>query len=89
MRRMVILSLLVVVAAPCIYYSAVVVNARRATPAIIAAALQAERMVLGLDDLTPRQLEILLTVQDSRFFEHKGVDLRTPGAGWTTLTRGW
>jgi membrane carboxypeptidase/penicillin-binding protein len=87
-RRLVIVSLLVVVAAPCVYYSVIVVSALRVTPAIIAEALQSEQMTLELDDLTPRQLEILLKVQDPRFFEHKGVDLRTPGAGWTTLTQG-
>lgn len=88
MRRWVIVSLLVVIAAPCIYYSAVVVRARRKTPAIVAAALQSEQMALGLEELTPRRLEILLRVQDPRFFEHSGVDLRTPGAGWTTITQG-
>ena len=88
MRRMVILSLLAVVLVPCVYYTAVVVQARRETPAIVAAALQSERMVLEIEDLTPRQLEILLKVQDPGFYEHKGVDLRTPGAGWTTITQG-
>lgn len=29
----------------------------------------------------------LLAVEDPRFFEHHGVDLRTPGAGWTTITQ--
>jgi membrane peptidoglycan carboxypeptidase len=29
----------------------------------------------------------LLAVEDPRFFDHHGVDLRTPGAGWTTITQ--
>lgn len=39
------------------------------------------------DDLSPRQLEILLKVQDPGFYHHKGVDLSTPGAGLTTVTQ--
>jgi membrane peptidoglycan carboxypeptidase len=42
---------------------------------------------LQLTSLTPRQLEILLKVEDPRFFEHNGVDLSTPGAGLTTITQ--
>ena len=88
MRRVVILALLVIILVPCVYYAAVVVKARRETPEIVAAALRAEQMVLEIKDLTPRQLEILLKVQDPGFYAHKGIDLRTPGAGWTTLTQG-
>ena len=40
---------------------------------------------LSIDDLTPRQIEILLAVQDPAFYEHSGVDLSTPGAGLVTL----
>jgi membrane peptidoglycan carboxypeptidase len=29
----------------------------------------------------------LLAVEDPQFFAHLGVDLRTPGAGWTTITQ--
>ena len=31
---------------------------------------------------------ILLAIEDPRFYSHAGVDLRTPGAGWTTITQG-
>ena len=42
---------------------------------------------------TPSQLprkwiDQLLAVEDPAFYTHHGVDLRTPGAGWTTLTQG-
>ncbi len=45
------------------------------------------------DKLTPaalssEQLHILLSVEDPTFFTHHGLDLRTPGAGMTTLTQG-
>lgn len=38
-------------------------------------------------DLTPRQLQILVAVQDPGFFKHNGIDLSTPGAGLTTITQ--
>jgi membrane carboxypeptidase/penicillin-binding protein len=39
-------------------------------------------------DLSDEQRRILLTVEDPAFERHHGVDLRTPGAGLTTLTQG-
>lgn len=45
-------------------------------------------MILSRADLSPRQLEILLKVEDPAFFSHKGVDFSTPGAGITTITQG-
>ncbi len=42
---------------------------------------------LQLTALSPRQLEILLKVEDPRFFVHGGVDFSTPGAGITTITQ--
>ena len=31
--------------------------------------------------------EIVIKVQDPGFYSHKGIDLNTPGAGWTTITQ--
>jgi membrane carboxypeptidase/penicillin-binding protein len=45
------------------------------------------KLELHHGDLNPRQLEILLKVQDPGFYNHKGVDLSTPGAGLTTVTQ--
>ena len=47
----------------------------------------ARPLSLSIDDLTPRQIEILLAVQDPAFYEHSGMDLSTPGAGLTTITQ--
>jgi membrane carboxypeptidase/penicillin-binding protein len=80
----VILTLVIAAAA---YYTAVVLKARRETPALVSQALRSDQITLAVDDLTPRQLEILIAVEDPRFFEHRGLDLRTPGAGWTTITQ--
>lgn len=38
-------------------------------------------------DLSKRQTEILIKVQDPGFYNHKGIDLSTPGAGLTTITQ--
>lgn len=43
---------------------------------------------LQLSSLTPRQLNMLLKVEDPQFFEHHGVDFSTPGAGITSITQG-
>jgi membrane carboxypeptidase/penicillin-binding protein len=78
---------ILLVGATTVYASVVVYRARRDTPALMAATLRSSEMVLDPEDLTPRQLEILLRVQDPRFFEHNGLDFRTRGAGWTTITQ--
>ena len=71
-----------------LYYGIEVVVARIKTPQIVREILQSDVIVLRLSDLSPRQIEILLTVEDPQFYHHKGVDLRTPGAGLTTITQG-
>lgn len=38
-------------------------------------------------DLSERQREILIKVQDPGFYDHNGMDLSTPGAGLTTITQ--
>jgi membrane peptidoglycan carboxypeptidase len=38
-------------------------------------------------DLSKRQIEILIKVQDPGFYHHNGIDLSTPGAGLTTITQ--
>jgi membrane peptidoglycan carboxypeptidase len=42
----------------------------------------------SLRRLPPRWVEAFLAVEDPAFYSHHGVDLRTPGAGWTTITQG-
>ncbi|MCU7947638.1 MAG: transglycosylase domain-containing protein [Candidatus Thiodiazotropha sp. (ex Cardiolucina cf. quadrata)] len=43
---------------------------------------------LQVSSLTERQLDILLKIEDPKFFEHMGIDFSTPGAGITTITQG-
>lgn len=76
-----ILSLIV------LYYTVVVLKARDETPRIVQKVLDSDRIKLQLADFTERQMAILLSVQDPKFYEHKGIDLQTPGAGKTTLAQ--
>jgi membrane carboxypeptidase/penicillin-binding protein len=71
-----------------VYYSTVVLRARHNTPQIVEDILNSESIKLQLSDLSQRQLDILLRVEDPNFFNHRGVDLKTPGAGLTTITQG-
>jgi membrane carboxypeptidase/penicillin-binding protein len=71
-----------------LYYTAEIIVARVRTPQIVQSFLQSDLIELQLKDLTPRQIEILLKVEDPNFYNHRGVDLRTPGAGLTTITQG-
>jgi membrane carboxypeptidase/penicillin-binding protein len=70
-----------------LYYGIEVVVARIKTPQIIREIFRSDVLVLGLNDLSTRQIEILLTVEDPQFHHHNGVDLRTPGAGLTTISQ--
>ncbi len=71
----------------CINYTIVVIKARMETPQIIEKALKADNVTLKLNDLSKWQIDALLKIEDPAFFQHKGVDLKTPGAGLTTITQ--
>jgi membrane peptidoglycan carboxypeptidase len=71
-----------------VYVVSIVRSARAYTVATVLPAVRANPGPLSPSDLSPRQLEILLQVEDPRFFQHGGVDLSTPGAGITTITQG-
>lgn len=52
-------------------------------------AVRADQLIedgFGGDGLGPR-FDWLITVQDPGFWDHSGIDLRTPGAGITTVTQ--
>ncbi|HEX7715513.1 MAG TPA: transglycosylase domain-containing protein [Bacillota bacterium] len=68
-------------------YVIVVIRAREMTPKIISGALKAEDNPLKIGDLSDWQIRALLKIEDPAFYQHKGVDLRTPGAGLTTITQ--
>ncbi len=70
------------------YYTVEVLIARANTPSIVNDYLESEQVKITIKDLTERQLDILLKVEDPNFYNHHGVDFKTPGAGWTTITQG-
>lgn len=81
-------ALLIFVAAFVVYCLAVVAEGYVQAPKVAAAHAAKDPITLHVEDLTPEQLKILLSVEDPKFYEHHGVDLRTHGAGMTTITQG-
>lgn len=86
--KYVIGSILAVFLAAGVYYVVIVVKARMDTPGIVKKALEKDNMTLQAGDLNKWQLDALLAVEDPNFYTHNGVDLKTPGAGITTITQG-
>jgi len=62
-------------------------TAREKTPDIFAPFHDETQLAVRWDDLTPEKQNILLRVEDPKFFAHKGVDWKTPGAGVTSITQ--
>ncbi|HYO47248.1 MAG TPA: transglycosylase domain-containing protein [Gemmatimonadota bacterium] len=58
------------------------------TPGIVHEAEASIAEPLEPSDLPRGRVEDLLTVEDPAFRSHHGIDLSTPGAGWTTITQG-
>jgi membrane peptidoglycan carboxypeptidase len=50
-------------------------------------ALASNQISIQLEDLTEFQYQSLIRVQDPNFNNHHGVDLKTHGSGWTTITQ--
>ena len=68
-----------------IYYSIEIIYARSHT--IDTANKYLSNIKITKQELTKRQLEIFLKIQDPNFYNHRGVDFKTPGSGWTTITQ--
>lgn len=58
------------------------------TPGIVREAEASIAELLEPTELPPGRIEDLLAVEDPAFRSHHGIDLSTPGAGWTTITQG-
>jgi len=69
------------------YYFVEVIHAYKVTPEIKEQFLNETEINLRIDDLSKRQQEILIKVQDPNFWNHNGVEFSTPGSGWTTITQ--
>jgi membrane peptidoglycan carboxypeptidase len=72
----------------CCYYTFEVVKAKIQTESKVKAAMNSDQIDITANDLSQIQIDILLAVEDPNFYGHNGVDLKTPGAGMTTITQG-
>ncbi len=88
MIKKILLTIGIVLAGLLIYYTVVVIDARIDTPEIVQQVLKSDRIKLELSDFSTEQIEALLKIQDPNFYNHKGVDMSTPGAGITTISQG-
>jgi membrane carboxypeptidase/penicillin-binding protein len=82
------LVVLGIIGVAIVYYAVVTVVAYVVTPQLFTDYVASHKMALDPRGLPPRSLEILLAVEDPNFFSHHGIDLSTPGAGYTTITQG-
>lgn len=71
-----------------IYLTIGTLIARNNTVDIVKEAFDVYGSELILEELTNEQIEILLQVEDPNFNGHNGIDLKTNGAGLTTITQG-
>jgi len=71
-----------------LYSSSVILRAYIDTPKVVLRATTPSNATLQLQDLPDDFQQILLAVEDPNFYSHHGIDLRTPGSGWTTITQG-
>lgn len=69
------------------YYTTELIIARSKTIKIVDKYYSSDIIKITKNDLSQIQLETFLTVQDPNFYQHNGVDLKTPGVGWTTITQ--
>jgi len=68
------------------WFAVDIMIARADTPELVREALKSAEITVK--DLSPWQLQALLAVEDPKFYDHHGIDLKTPGAGLTTITQG-
>lgn len=92
-----VMFLLVIYSAIFVYYGYAIHEARKYTYQIISLDIAKDqwrhpngtirKFDIFSHDLSKRQTEILIKVEDPGFYDHNGLDLSTPGAGLTTITQ--
>jgi len=87
-RHKILTAVLLVILLPVIYFAFVGVKAYIDTPKIIAEINRSGRLTLKLEDFSESYLKALLAVEDPNFYHHNGIDMSTPGTGYTTITQG-
>jgi hypothetical protein len=87
-RRRLAAAAMAVAGAAALYAAAVFGYAYAVTPSIVAGIEASGRLTLDPEAFCERRLAALVAVEDPGFYGHHGVDLTTPGSGWTTMTQG-
>lgn len=77
--------LAVLLALPEVYAAVVMLWAYWKTPGIVEA--EKSRLKVRFKSLPPERQRALLQIEDPAFYTHNGIDLHTPGAGYTTITQ--
>jgi len=72
---------------PTLLLSATTMTNYFKTPTIVESYYNQGMIEYHFHDLPAEYQDMLIKVQDPGFYGHKGVDLSTPGAGWTTITQ--
>ncbi|GEM_PF-3555644 len=72
---------------PTLLLSATTLSNYYKTPAIVESYHNQGLIEYHFHDLPAEYQDMLIKVQDPGFYDHKGVDLSTPGAGLTTITQ--
>jgi membrane carboxypeptidase/penicillin-binding protein len=86
-KRNLVITALSVIFLFVVYYAWELYSAYRYTMEDVLPQEERADYPLQVTSLTDRQLEILLRIEDPKFYEHQGVDLSTPGGGLTTITQ--
>lgn len=76
----------VVVLALCVYWGVRIWQARQVSEWRVA-AINTEADV-ELDTIPEERIDMLIAVEDPTFWTNRGIDLSSPGAGWTTISQG-
>jgi membrane peptidoglycan carboxypeptidase len=87
-KKILALSCLVPLLALGLYSGWIVFDASRQTPQVMEQAHRQYWAPLRPEDLSQERLHMLLAVEDPGFYTHHGIDLTSPGAGYTTITQG-
>ena len=61
---------------------------RLKTNQIVQSLQNSENFILRLNSIETQKINELLLVEDPGFYNHKGIDFKSPGAGWTTISQG-
>ena len=81
--KWIVVSVVLIVFAFLLQYSMAYFETAR----IVARVEQSGNLPLTVDDFHGSRIEWLLKIQDPHFYQHRGVDWSTPGAGYTTMTQ--